>query len=488
MRGHVTARVLRAYRNLSWRVDHALAELLDNAFGEQRGNASTVVIRWNAKNRTLVILDNGQGMKDIGDLFVFGQGEASGVGDIGLYGMGGSQALVWLSDHTEVATLRAGRVARTVTNYATCIDREEFPHFNNRWRNATPVNCPLDLLNVEHGTLLELTVRPDLRIQPDVIQERLARMFGVGLRSGRQITWTTDHRDGATTTTQLHAWDPGPLEDCIEGTVFLTRGLSARVRAGRVEGLSIANSKLSVNYLYRQVKDTTAGFGHPVQGAVGDVDLSPEWLPYLTTTKDDIREDCRHLEEALMAEVAALLAPLVEQLRQAKRTKIFNNIRISLKRRFDHGFEVMADEFTAGHGGPGGQGPSPGPEPGGSRPPRPRRSPRAAEIRVEKSTNDQLGGLLCKVEMNNTEATAFINEDHALVQMALDAEPVNQRLLEQILIPALAKEIVEKNALVTWGLLSQRAADTLMDRYGGNLLDVVLYLIRVLTDGVVEAA
>ncbi len=435
MRGHVTARVLRAYRNKSWHPAAALAELLDNAFGQQRGNASSVWIRWNKKNRVLVILDNGQGMKDVADLFVFGQGEASGAGDIGMYGVGGSEALVWLSDSITVTSLRAGRVARTAANYSTCIDRVEFPEINSRWRNATPINCPLDLLNLEHGTCLEMSIRQDFSIKPDVIQERLSRMFGVGLRSGRQVTWITDGRDGSTTETQMHAWDPGHIEDCIEATVTIARGLSARVRAGRVDGLSIANSKLSVNYLYRQVKETTAGFGRPVQGAVGDIDLSSEWLPYLTTTKDDIREDCRHLEEALMARVAKLLEPLVEQLQQAKRTKIFSNVRINLKRKFELGFDALADESTQGwHGEPSGEDPMPGPDPGPTRPPRPRRETRAAEIEIEPSTNDGIGGLLCKVEMNNVQAKAFINQEHPLVLMALDAEPVNQRLLEQILI------------------------------------------------------
>jgi hypothetical protein len=82
-------------------------------------------------------------------------------------------------------------------------------------------------------------------------------------------------------------------------------------------------------------------------------------------------------------------------------------------------------------------------------------------------------------------ARAFINKDHDLVKLALLSEPINQRLLEQILIAALATEIVKANALVTFGLFSQREADALLEQFGGNALDVVLHLIRRLTDGVV---
>jgi len=482
MKAFPTGRILLAIRNKKWAVAPALAELLDNSFGELRGRASAIWLQWTPKTRLLTILDNGQGMKDIADLFTLGKGESSGAGDIGLYGVGGSEALLWLADDAEVVTLQAGRVARARAKWARCIRRQEFPDINSRWREATPNTCPLELLACEHGTLIRLAIRPDLRIKPELIQERLSRLFGVALRGGRRVTWTTDTPDGPIET-QLHAWDPGPLQDAISATVTLGKGLSAHVSAGRVEGLSLANSKLSVNYIYRQVKETTAGFGRPVQGVVGNVDLSPEWLPYLTTTKDDIREDGRHLEEALMSVVASFLEPLIAQLIAAKRAVIFTNVRISLKRNFERGFEVMSDrepsiatdEPTA---------PRADPIP---RPPRPPRK-QAAEIQIENSTNEELGGLLCKVQMNNAQAVAFINGEHPLVLMALDAEPVNQRLLEQILIPALAKEIVEANALVTFGLLSQRAADALMERYNGNALDVVLYLIRVLTDGVVEAA
>lgn len=484
MKAIPTARILLAIRNRKWAVVPALAELLDNSFGDMRGRASAIWLQWTPKTRLLTILDNGQGMKDIADLFTLGKGETSGAGDIGLYGVGGSEALLWLADDAEVVTLRAGRVAHGRAKWARCIRRQEFPDINSRWREATLNICPLELLDHGQGTLIRLAIRPDLRINPEVIQERLSRMFGVALRGGRRVTWTTNMSDGPIET-QLHEWNPGPLLDVISATVTLSDGLSARIRAGRVEGLSLANSKLSVNYIYRQVKETTAGFGRPVQGAVGDIDLSPEWLPYLTTTKDDIREDCRHLEEALMARIASLLEPLIEQLRAAKRAMIFTNVRISLKRRFDYGFKVISEDE------PILEEPDepvlPGLEPV-KRPRRPRRSTRAAEIQIVNSSDKALGGLLCKVEMNNAQATAFINEEHPLVVMALDAEPVNQRLLEQILIPALAKEIVEANALVTFGLLSQGAADTLMERYNGNALDVVLYLIRVLTDGIAEAA
>jgi hypothetical protein len=245
--------------------------------------------------------------------------------------------------------------------------------------------------------------------------------------------------------------------------------------------LSIANSKLSMNYVYRRIKETTAGFGRPVQGAVGYVDLSPEWLSHLTTTKDDIREDSRDLEDALMAAIATALEPLISRLQHAKRSKVFTNVRFNLKRRFQAGFTAIANRSgsSGSHGAGGGRGSDR--ESG-----RPHKEPLAAEIDIVKSSDASMGGFLCRVDLDAQYAVAYVNEDHPIVTTALDAEPVNQRLLEQVLIQALATEMVKADALVSFGLLSKAAAAELMELYQGNALDVLLHVHRLLTDGVLQ--
>ena len=479
-----TARILQAIRGKDWTVSAALAELLDNAFGELRGRASTVWIYWDPKPRNLVVLDNGQGMKDVADLFTLGKGEMSGRGDTGLYGVGGSEALVWLSNQTRVTTLittlTGARVASGQTDWGVCIESEEYPDIDSRWRWAGPANCPMDLFEQEHGTRIDLTIRAGLQINPEVIQDQLSRLFGVGLRTGRQIIWITKGKGGLMQR-DLQAWNPGEIRDSITTVVTIAEGLSADVYAGWVDGLSIANSKLSVNYVYRRIKDTTAGFGRAVQGAVGYVDLSPGWLPHLTTTKDNIREDSRHLEEALMEAIVTALEPLISRLQQAKRAKIFTNVRISLQHRFQSGFMALAKRAGGERGGQGGGGE-------GEKPPRPPRrppqEPLVAEIEIRNASDVAMDGLLCKVDVDAQKAVAHVNEEHFLVIMALDAEPVNQRLLEQILIQALAKEIVERDALNEFGLLSKADAAAVVEKYRG---DTVLYVTRLLTDGVLSS-
>jgi hypothetical protein len=496
-----TGRILHGIRSRKWSIPDAIAELVDNSFGELRGKADTVSIQWDAKKRVLAVLDNGRGMKDVADLFTLGEGIASGAGDIGVFGMGGSEALLWLADHAVVETLRTdlvgGNVARGRANWKSCIDRQDFPTINNQWRRATPATCTTELLDRGHGTLILLLLRDGLKVYPEVIRDQLSRRYGVGLRTGRRIEWIDGVGEEAVVT-PVTPWNPGEMKDVITATITIEQGLSAKVVAGRVDRLSVRHSKLAVNYLYRQIKETTEGFGRIVQGAVGYIDLSPKWLQYLTTTKDDIREDCRHLEAELMRRIAEVLRPLVEKLEQAKLEKVFTNVRFNLKRRLEFGIQyattadpdgVDSDIIDVPGELPGGGSGFDGP--GYQRPRKPRRPEHfAAQIDIEQVTDDQLEGLLCRVEVGRVgelrTAKAFINKEHELVKMALLAEPVNQRLLEHILIATLSTEIVKQDALVTFGLFTQRQADALMKRFDNDVYSIVLFLIRVLTDGVIK--
>lgn len=480
-----TPRVLVTNRNRAWTVHQALAELLDNSFGELRGQASHVWLTWSPKTRELTVCDNGRGMDDVADLFTLGKGTTSGAGDIGFYGVGGSEALLWLADQADVATLRDGRVARGKADWARCIAQMEFPEINNRWRDATVATCPTELLEHQHGTLIRLRIRSRLKIFPEQIQERLSRLFAVGLRHGRHLTWST--LEPQVTVQQLHAWTPGDFEDVYRTTIALENGLSATVMAGRVDGLSIANSKLSVNFVYRQIKETSAGFGRPIQGACGSIDLSPEWLPYLTPTKDDIHEDGREFEEELMTRVADFLRPLVEQLADAKRSRLFTNIKIVLKQKFEIGFKARA-QVTRDHqsGRDRSSGTSRDRSSGASatKPREQESGTYAANINIQQATNDALDGRLCTAEIDGDAIECFINKEHPTIISALDAEPINQMLLEQVLIPALAASILEEHALVKFGLLSQADVDALLARYGGNIWQVYPHIVRLLTDGV----
>src|SRR5271157_244136 len=91
-------RVLQAAQDDRWTAEEALYELIDNSFGEARGDASDVFISYDRKARILSVLDNGLGMDHIGSLFQLGSALNYSKRDIGNRGIGGSKAILWLAD------------------------------------------------------------------------------------------------------------------------------------------------------------------------------------------------------------------------------------------------------------------------------------------------------------------------------------------------------------------------------------------------------
>jgi hypothetical protein len=104
----------------------ALSEIVDNSFGPARGNAHSVKIVYDAKARTLSVLDDGLGMDAIGRLFRHGDTIGRAVGDIGFYGAGGTKAILWLSDQVSIWTLRDGMVQSDSVQWAKWIKAESF--------------------------------------------------------------------------------------------------------------------------------------------------------------------------------------------------------------------------------------------------------------------------------------------------------------------------------------------------------------------------
>ena len=123
---------LLALRNQDWTAAGALSELVDNSFGPGRGNANFVQITYDITHRTLVVRDDGEGMQAIGRLFQLGNTIGRMVGDIGVYGSGGTYALLWLADKVELVTMRDGLVSGDTVDWPRCIKDNVFPVVSNR--------------------------------------------------------------------------------------------------------------------------------------------------------------------------------------------------------------------------------------------------------------------------------------------------------------------------------------------------------------------
>jgi anti-sigma regulatory factor (Ser/Thr protein kinase) len=485
-----TPRILLGIRSKKWTVAEALAELIDNSFGEGRGNAQNVDVVIDRKRRIITITDDGRGTEDISALFTLGKGAPEGGDDIGRYGMGGSEALLWLADKVTVRTLREGRCSGATVNWTACINKEEFPTIDTSWRKPTATMVPIELLELGHGTSIRIHLHKRHRLPNDgsqrsALRSPLSRLFAPGLRAGRRINWNGEI---------LHPYSPPLSGDVMTFPVTIPTPdgeLTAHVTAGPCD-VSLENAKLAVSYSYRVVEETRDGFGEYQGGGVaGWIVLGEEWRRYLTTTKDGFADD--NLRTELMAAVAAGLEPLLEQLRKERASSMFAQIAVKLEATVGGLFKVdvegLPEREPRDEPGPEDE-EEPVPEPEDEEEPLERERHHdeggATEIQILHGTDAELDGRLVMVDVvAGRPIVATVNAEHPHIVTALEKQPVNQMLLVSFIVGELAKELVKAPILLTkTRLFTKTQLEELVASTGGDGIDLLPYVNRRLLDRV----
>lgn len=457
-------RFLRGLQNQRWTAAGAISELVDNAFGEGRGNASDVSIVWDATNRVLQVLDSGQGMTpDASSLFQLGNTIGRVVGDIGEFGSGGTMALIWLGQKASVWTLRDGKVSSGSVDWDECIRKRTWPQVDTLWYPATATNCPTALLEREHGTLIRLEVPRKRSLNTSHIRRDLARNYGPALRHGRRLSWKSVGRGAVAEESTLHDElltipDPLPLSVGLEvGGEILT----ATGQAGIIRGLTLSKSAIAVCFGPRVLTFTKDCFRSPDGsesfsgiGVTGFIDLQHGWQPFLSTTKTAI--DDSRVEAALMSSLYEQLKPILEEVDRENQMLILDDLALELQQMFDGKLKVEVD-----HGGvldpdrPGTErvGTKRSGEPAVTMPSEPasRKDDGAVQLALTRLDEKNMEGLLCRIEIRGeSHLEGFINEDHEFVQAAIAERPPNRRALHKMVVDAVATAVLtERPQLLT---------------------------------------
>jgi Histidine kinase-, DNA gyrase B-, and HSP90-like ATPase len=459
-----STRLIRALTQEHWSISGALAELIDNAFGEERGDASTVQITWEPRRHLLIIADNGRGITRLRDLFYLGSEGVQGVRDPGYFGFGGTKALMHLAHSVQVFSLRARRVARATVNWAEQIESGEWPDVPTWWVPATAANCPTELLEWGQGTLIRLVLRTGRALKEDNVRRDLAKLYGPGFRAGKEIIWQTRGVRGAEPISLSDPLDtmrdviPIALEFQHEGQT-----LGAHGGVGYNEKLSLQESRISIGFGFRRIFTTKAPFGrYNALGVVGAVDLVGPWHAYLTSTKDGLDDD--RIEQRLMQAIHGIIRPLLERVREQNESLLFKDLGNFLNKMFDGksphdptpdpmGNETTENQSGGGEEGTGGASVS-GRQLNIFKPsvPARRREGQYRGIEIVRSTDAQLQGLLCQIEIRAGERAdqlagikAFVNAEHQYVQQAIAERPPNRHALALLVSQHIAPAIVAMN-------------------------------------------
>jgi hypothetical protein len=439
--------MLRGIQNQRWTPTGALAELIDNSFGPGRGNATIVSIVYDTVDRTLTVTDNGQGMEYIGRLFQLGNTIGRTVGDIGYFGSGGTQAIIWLPEFVSVATERDGMVMQDSIRWADVFELDDFADVavSNVWRKGS-LGLPQG-----HGTVIKMKLLKSRKLHIGNLVRDLSRLFAPGLRRGKTITWVQARSGDIVDERKLD--DPFEVKAAPENTVRFNivvehgdEHLPVRGVVSFDDSVSHADSVIHVGFVYREIMRTRDCFRSDDEafdgiGVSGWLDLGDGWQPYLSTTKDGF--DNQPLYDALMEHVFGHIRDLLIKAQRKAINFELDNIAVGLQMTFENISKMRVSvRREPGAGEPGGipgEGEGGG---GGEHKPQPHddgknKKDAAAHIRLVPENDDKMKGALARAGWDAVGIFVDLNEEHPYVREAM-RRPVNRPALHHMIIAEIA--------------------------------------------------
>lgn len=454
--------MLKGKKNEKWNASGACSEIIDNSYGAKRGDATEVHLTWDNHHRILEILDNGRGMDNIGRLFQFGNTIGTAAKDAGMYGSGGTQAILWLPHRVDVWTLRDGQVAHvTITWNDRIYKADHFPMVDDSWRKATMANTPMNLYEIGHGTLIRMHVGKERRIISSNIRRDLAFAHAPAIRAGKILTWNGERIANPISMDELTQVIKLALVVEVRNEEGELDNLGVQGEIGIIPDLSQAQSRVHIGYAYRTVDSTRDCFSsydgterYSGVGITGWLDLSDEWRPYLALTKDEVHHKAAW--DILMGHVFDKIKDLLRSLDEEKHYIILDNIKLALSNAFDGNVEIeipagitTVPEFEK----PDVPNPFPNPSPNPRPTPVPpgdekkRKDRTPSKIDIVELSDKEMDSILCKAEAQMLASgpcvAVYVNGDHRLVQKALSQAPPNQELVNILVIGQIAAVLVD---------------------------------------------
>lgn len=453
------ASFLRSLQNQRWTTAGAIAELVDNSFGEGRGNAAQVRITWDATKRHLHVLDDGQGMDCVSRLFRLGDTIGRTAGDIGEYGSGGTQALIYLAARARVWTIRNKKCAHADVNWSHQIQTGEFPVIDDDWYDPRSRNAPAALTNIGCGTLIILEFPKKRVMSVQNVQKELSRLYAPAMRTGKRLLWLSTGRGAKGEEVELH--------DSFAATVQHERKIAIKIlidgtelravgKVGIQDGLSINQSGISICFGPRLLKLTKDCFSSGEEsytgvGMTGYVDLQDGWQPYLTTTKTGVDDD--RAWDGLMCAIFDHIKEDLMELESRRSRLLFDGISFNLTSIFQEAIaSAMTDqgeltpdedgeEVAYGVSRKKGKGDHP------PRTPSEKQSSAAAQIEFVHEDDRALNGQMCQIDVHGGQVSGFVNRDHQWVKDFLKS-PATSAPLTGVIVVTLAKALCDDDKLL----------------------------------------
>jgi hypothetical protein len=291
-------------------VHDALAELVDNAFAPGKGGADEIWI--DVSPHRILVWDHGRGVDDLNRLFQLGNTSSwEDPSDIGLYGVGATNAAIWLGGYLRVTTVRKGQVHTHETDWDDCVKRERWAKpYRGRGKSAQLLSVPPELFvgaQPSSGTLIEIgrRRRGGRNFKMETLMQRLGFTFGPGIRSGKAINI---RRHGGAWL-QCVPTEPPRLTDEIEFESSV-EGMTYRCRAGLMIDPVMHMNAFHLGFSHRVLEKTREPFlDMGCASFYAQVDLGSDWRPCIADHKNAV---ARYRDE-LVLDLHKHCSSLIEQ-------------------------------------------------------------------------------------------------------------------------------------------------------------------------------
>lgn len=268
----------------------ALAELVDNSFDAK---ATRVVIE--TVGRTVVVSDDGKGMKDVRAAVTLGDHQSQD--GIGMYGVGLKDAWLSCGDKIRIETVNA-KHRQTLT--------VDIAQLDDNWMGPSPEIE--DAKSETAGTRITLYLRKSKKRPLDNAFEKLAWVFGPAIDQGNQIIWqTSKSKKRPLTAAKL------PLMRDEVHESFAIDGKEVDIHIGLMrDGEKIKGGPFWIQHKHRIIESSSIGAkGRSAFGMAGKIVLGDGWT--FTKNKDSIDDSIDELETQIHARIWSILRKAEQQ-------------------------------------------------------------------------------------------------------------------------------------------------------------------------------
>ena len=303
--------LVKSIRSRNWNLSGALMEWVDNSL--QHGRAKNIAI-YIGNGENIAILDDGVGIDDINRVFTLGDASAYGdLSQIGQYGVGATDAMIFLGEKSTVETVRDKRKHKMTVDWMGVEESGEWP------LRYTGTGKPAKKGDVGTKILVSgLFQKTFLKKTSENVAKDLGLTFAPALHKGAKIMLYHRLINGDDQEILIEPFEPVGLTDVvkIKGSINTLRGqLRWTGRVGLSPPLVEKHNGVHIAFGHRIIemtRDPFMGVSAPTLYVEVQLDDTTPWKYQLSDHKDKV---VRYRDD-LMESIHDAIKPLLDKAKE----------------------------------------------------------------------------------------------------------------------------------------------------------------------------